>query len=114
MTKRQKAAEERRQHEIAAIECELRLIATGAYGCTNVEDDPQNDVYLYNTLGCKEWLKFIQAVASHWQFRAVDSDGDSRGYMVAVYNLHQYESIEGAAKFLHEQGARAGGEWVKR
>lgn len=111
MTKKQKAAEEKRQQEIAAIECELWLIAAGAHGCVNVEDDPENGIFLYSTLGCKEWLTFIQAVSSHWRFHEEDEDGQSRKYMTSVYHLHHYENIEGAAAFLHEQGARAGGEW---
>lgn len=112
MNKRQKATEEKRQQEIAAIECELRLIAMGASGSWNVEDDPENGCGLFNTLRCESWARFISAVESYWQMHKENDEGLSNRHVVRPHNLHRFEYLATAAEFLYNNGARAGGEWL--
>lgn len=104
MTKKQA---EKRQQEIAAIECELRLIAMGALGHSNV--DPGEDMELLAVFDVNGFSRWLAAVESHWGINKRDQESK---YMMRPYNLDQWaKSYVCAAEFLHSQGAREGGEW---
>ncbi len=117
MTKREAAKEQRKSSEIAAIERELHLIAAGAYGGANVEDDPESGVFLFGTMGVYAWSRYLDAIWALWGIgsKVQGSGGEyTRGWTIQkTYNLPNFESLAKSAKFLYEHGARAGGRWVE-
>lgn len=108
MNKRQKAAEEKRQQEIAAIECELRLIAMGAAGHARIEPDEGCDLFFI--FGANEFSRWLSAVESHWEVRNREQESK---FMMRPHSIDKWgTSYASAAEFLYESGARAGGEWL--
>ena len=102
MTKKQ----QREQQEIAAIEVELRLMAMGAKGNAGIEPEEGCDLFsVFDIAGFSQWLS---AIESYWDVRNREQE---RMYMFRPYNLDQFVTYEKAAEYLHQQGARAGGEW---
>jgi len=104
MTKKQ----QKEQQEIAAIKCELRLIAMGALGHGGVE--PEEGLDLFSILGADKFSRWLSAIESYWGVRKREQES---GYMMRPHNLDKWgASYASAAEFLHNSGARAGGEWV--
>jgi hypothetical protein len=117
MNRRESAKEAKKQSEIAAIECELRLIAIGAHGCTNVEDDPDNGFFLWSTVGAEAFASYLSAVKSYWKIglEYKDERGDTYkrcAWLMEPLSLAKWQSLEGGAKALYDAGAREGGEWI--
>lgn len=116
MNKREAAKRQKIETEKAALLADLMMLAVGAGGSLNVEDDPDNGVGIYNTLGCEGWSRWIQAIEAWWQIgvKYEDADGNTsrrRPWVNASHNLHKFESVEKACEHLYNSGARAGGGW---
>lgn len=117
MSKRKMTKEAKRLAEIAAIRDDLYLLAVGALGGPNVEDDPDNGAFLWSTLGSKDFSRYLSAVKRLWQI-GLEFIQDEQPcvrcrFMLEPYNLHRWESLDSGAEFLHDNGARAGGGWVE-
>lgn len=108
MKKRESAKEAKRQQEIAAIECELRLMAMGAMGSAYV--DPEESGDLFSVFDADSFSRWLTAVESYWEIHKREQESK---FMMRPHNLDEWaKSYASAAGFLHGHGARAGGEWI--
>lgn len=99
--------------EKAALRYELELLAIGAHGCANVEDEPQSEICIFSTLGCKNWARWLDAIRSRWNIGVMDEKAqDDRAWIFLPHNMPEFESLDKATEFLYGYcGARAGGKW---
>lgn len=102
MTKKQ----QREQLEIAAIEAELRLMATGARGSADI--DPEDGCDLFSVFDIVVFSRWLAAIGSYWEVR--NREHGSK-WLFRPHNLDEFATYEKAAAYLHRQGARAGGGW---
>lgn len=65
MTKREKAKEQKRQQELAALKCELRLIAYGANGGCDVDGDDQS---LFGLMSPEGFGNYLAAIRRIWGY----------------------------------------------
>jgi len=97
---------EKQQYEIAAIECELRLMAVGALGHAQV--DPEEGCDLFSVFEIAGFSKWLAAIYSFWKVSQREQESK---YLMHPHNLDEFATFDKAAAYLHRQGARAGGEW---
>lgn len=105
MTKRQKAAEEKRR-EIAALEYDLRLIAYGASGGADLGDEEDEGLSLMGNMSPKGFASYLCAISRIWR----RDNGVS--WWISIHQVAKYETVRSSAEWMYSQGARAGGEWA--
>lgn len=66
MTKREKEKAAKRKQEIEEVRHELRLLAIGVAGHTAIEDDPNEEIGVYATLG--SWGPLRREATSEHRF----------------------------------------------
>lgn len=104
MTKKQ---EEKREKEIMAIECELRLMAVGALGHAQI--DPECGCDLFAVFDAEVFSRWLSAIENYWSINQREQEGK---YMMRPHNLDMWgKSYRSAAEFLYSQNARERGIW---
>lgn len=91
--------------EIAAIRARIEDMARGAYGGSRVEDDPDCGIFVWQTLPAEAVGRWIDAIRLTFHPSEVELHDWSVNF--GPYDLHKFESLDSAAKYLHGLGVRA-------
>lgn len=98
-------AAQKEAREIAAIRARIEDMARGAHGHVSVEDDPDCGIYVWQTLSAEQTARWIDAM--RLTFKPEDLGTEEWATNFWPYALHNFESLDSTAKYLHGLGARA-------
>lgn len=113
MSKKLTRKEIRERDEKAVLYDRLWDLAVGAFGGGDPEDDPENSLGVWSTLGCENMGRFIGAV--EWalnigHYAPKDEKGNQDRQLKCVtspHHLHEWETLDKLTDYLYRIGVRA-------